>query len=82
MRRSTRLKNSSSNKMENMGKTAAQHFAEYNFSEVHRSLRVTPATEARFTNHVRTRNELIGALSEAPDTTVLGSPKHRAAAYP
>ena len=35
------------------------HFAYYNFRRIHRSLRVTPAMEAKITEHVWTIAELI-----------------------
>jgi hypothetical protein len=42
-------------------KTAARHFAYYNFCRVHSSLRVTPAMEAGITDHVWNLEALIGA---------------------
>ncbi len=37
-----------------------QHFAYYNFCRIHKSLRVTPATEAGITDHIWTPKELLG----------------------
>lgn len=61
MRRLTRLTNAFSKKWENMEKALALHFAYYNFCRVHQSLRVTPAMEAKITDHVWTLDELVGA---------------------
>jgi IS1 family transposase/transposase-like protein len=61
MRRLTRLTNAFSKKWENMEKALALHFAFYNFCRVHQSLRVTPAMEAKITDHVWSLDELIGA---------------------
>lgn len=61
MRRLTRLTNAFSKKWENMEKTLALHFAYYNFCRVHQTLRVTPAMEAKLTDHIWTLDELIGA---------------------
>jgi transposase-like protein/IS1 family transposase len=61
MRRLTRLTNGFSKKWENMEKALAIHFAYYNFCRVHQSLRVTPAMEAKITDHVWTLDELLGA---------------------
>lgn len=58
MRRLTRLTNAFSKKWVNMEKTLALHFAYYNFCHVHQSLRVTPAMEAKLTDHVWSLEEL------------------------
>jgi hypothetical protein len=50
MRRFTRLTNAFSKKVENLRAAVSLHFAHYNFVRVHRSLRVTPAMEARVTS--------------------------------
>ena len=47
MRRFTRLTNGFSKKMENHCHAIAIHFVYYNFVKVHKTLRVTPAMEAR-----------------------------------
>lgn len=49
MRRLTRLTNGFSKKWENLDRALALHFAYYNFSRVHKTLRVTPAMEAGIT---------------------------------
>lgn len=47
MRRFTRLTNGFSRKVENHCHTIALHFVYYNFCKVHKSLRITPAMEAK-----------------------------------
>ena len=52
MRRLTRLTNAFSKKVENLRAAVSLHFAHYNFVRVHRSLRVTPAMEARVSDRL------------------------------
>jgi IS1 family transposase len=59
IRRLTRLTNAFSKKLSNLQAAVALHFAYYNFCRTHRTLRVTPAMEARITDHVWTIAELI-----------------------
>jgi IS1 family transposase len=59
MRRFTRLTNGFSKKVENHKAAVALHFAHYNFVRVHRTLRVTPAMEARVTDRLWSLNELV-----------------------
>lgn len=47
MRRFTRLTNGFSKKVENHCHAIALHFVYYNFCKVHKTLRVTPAMEAK-----------------------------------
>jgi len=61
IRRFTRLTNAFSKKLLNLKMAVALHFAYYNFCRVHSSLRLTPAMEARITDHVWTIAELLGA---------------------
>lgn len=61
-RRFTRLTNAFSKKLENLKAQVALHFAHYNWFRIHQTLRVTPAMEARLTDHVWSLGEL---LSEA-----------------
>jgi hypothetical protein len=61
LRRLTRLTNGFSRKLENLKAAIALHFAYYNFCRVHSSLRVTPAMEARITDHVWSIVELLSA---------------------
>jgi len=60
MRRFTRLTNGFSKKVENLFYAVALHFMHYNFARVHKTLRVTPAMEAKVTDHVWTLEEIIG----------------------
>ena len=59
MRRLTRLTNGFSKKWANLHAALALHFAWYNFVRVHQTLRVTPAMEAKVTDHVWTLGELL-----------------------
>ena len=52
MRRFTRLTNAFSKKVENLYYAVALHFMYYNFCRIHQTLRVTPAMEAKVTDHV------------------------------
>ena len=62
MRRFTRLTNAFSKKVENHAHAIAIHFMHYNFSRIHKSLRVTPAMEAGVSDHVWELEEIIGLL--------------------
>ena len=62
MRRMTRLTNGFSKKMENQAHAVALHFMHYNFSRIHQTLRVTPAMEARISNHVWTLEEIANLI--------------------
>ncbi len=59
MRRLTRLINAFSKKLENLKAAVALHFAYYNFCRVHQSLRITPAMEARITEHIWPLDEVV-----------------------
>src|SRR5260370_33787206 len=60
-RRFTRLTNAFSKKWEKHWAAVARWFAFYNFCRVHGSLRVTPAMEAKITDHVWSVRELLEA---------------------
>jgi len=62
MRRFTRLTNAFSKKVENLFYAVALHFMYYNFCRVHQTLRVTPAMEAKVTDHVWTIEEVLNLL--------------------
>ena len=62
MRRFTRLTNGFSKKVENHAYAVAIHYMHYNFCRVHKSLRVTPAMEARVEDHVWTIEEMLDKL--------------------
>ena len=74
MRRFTRLTNAFSKKIENHGHAVSLYFMFYNFCRVHQTLRVTPAMEAKLTDHVWTVEELVALL---PKPTVSKSTKDR-----
>src|SRR5262249_61232932 len=59
MRRLTRLTNAFSKKLDNLKAAIALHFAYYNFARVHKTLRVTPAMEAKIADHVWSLSELL-----------------------
>lgn len=59
MRRFTRLTNAFSKKLSHLKAAVALHFAFYNFCRVHSSIRVTPAMEAKITDHVWAIDELL-----------------------
>ena len=64
MRRFTRLTNAFSKKLQNLQSAVALHFFHYNFMRIHQTLRVTPAMEAKLTNHVWEWSELLGMVNE------------------
>lgn len=59
MRRFTRLTNAFSKKIENHCYAIALHFVYYNFCKVHKTLRVTPAMEAKLTNKPMTIEDIV-----------------------
>ncbi|MGD0498294.1 MAG: IS1 family transposase [Bryobacteraceae bacterium] len=59
MRRMTRLTNAFSKKWENLWAAYCLWFAYYNFCRIHRTIRVTPAMEARIADHVWELAELL-----------------------
>jgi IS1 family transposase len=59
MRRFTRLTNAFSKKLENLKAAVALHFVHYNFIRIHKTLRVTPAIQAKITDHIWTWEELL-----------------------
>jgi IS1 family transposase len=62
MRRFTRLTNGFSKKVENLGYAVALYFTYYNFCRIHQTLRVTPAMEAKVSDHVWELDELVGLI--------------------
>jgi hypothetical protein len=62
MRRFTRLTNAHSKKIENHIHALAIYFMYYNFGRVHQTLRVTPAMEARISDHVWELREIVELL--------------------
>ncbi len=63
MRRFTRLTNGFNKKIENHIHAISLHYMYYNFGRIHKTLRVTPAMEAKVSDHVWSLEE-IAALSE------------------
>jgi IS1 family transposase len=59
MRRFTRLTNAFSKKVVNLFYAVSLHFMYYNFCRIHQTLRVTPAMEAKVTDHVWTIDEVL-----------------------
>ena len=64
MRRFTRLTNAFSKKIENLRAAVSLHFAHYNFVQVHRTLRITPAMEARVSDRLWSLDELVERTSQ------------------
>jgi IS1 family transposase len=63
MRRLTRLTNAFSKRVDNLRYSIAIHFMHYNFCRLHQTLRVTPAMEARVTDHVWTLGGVVSLLN-------------------
>ena len=59
LRRFTRLTNGFSKKLDNLKAMVDVFFVWYNFCRVHQTLRMTPAMEAGWTDHVWTVKELL-----------------------
>lgn len=59
IRRFTRLTNAFSKKLENLKAAVSLHFAHYNFMRIHSTLKVTPAMEAKITDHIWGWKELL-----------------------
>ena len=65
MKRFARLGNGFIKKLENHAAAVALHFMHYNFTRIHRTLRITPAMAAGVTNHVWRLEEIVGLLDAA-----------------
>jgi IS1 family transposase len=59
MRRFTRLTNGFSKKLEQHENSLALYFMHYNFARIHQTLRVTPAMEAKVSDHVWSLAEIV-----------------------
>ena len=57
-RRFTRLTNGFSKKAENHAHALAIYYMHYNFGRIHKTLRVTPAMEAKVSDHVWSLEEI------------------------
>ena len=64
MRRFTRLTNGFSKKIQNHIHMVALYTVFYNFTKVHKTLRVTPAMQAGLTDHVWSMEEIVRLLEE------------------
>lgn len=64
MRRFTRLTNDFSKKVDNLKHSIALHFMHYNFCRIHKSLRCTPAMEAKISTHVWEIGEIVDLLEQ------------------
>lgn len=62
MRRFTRLTNAFSKKIENHCYAIALHFVYYNFAKIHKTLRVTPAMEAKLTKKPMTIEDICSLI--------------------
>lgn len=59
MRRFTRLTNGFSKKVENLAHSVALHSMYYNFVRIHQTLRVSPAMEAKVTDHLWSLEDVV-----------------------
>lgn len=67
MRRFTRLTNAFGKKIENHCYAVALHFVYYNSCKIHKTLRVTPAMEAKLTKRPMTIEDIAALIpAEAP----------------
>jgi IS1 family transposase len=64
MRRFTRLTNAFSKKIENHIHMVALYTVFYNFTKIHKTLRVTPAMQAGLTDHVWSMEDVVRLLEE------------------
>ena len=62
MRRFTRLTNGFSKKVENHAHAISLHFMYYNFCRIHKTLRVTPAMEAKITDRLWDIEDIVKLL--------------------
>ncbi len=62
MRRFTRLTNGFSKKVENHAHAISLHFMYYNFARIHKTLRVTPAMEAKVTDRLWSIEDIAGLI--------------------
>jgi hypothetical protein len=63
VRRSARLTNAFSKKLENLEHNIAQYFMHYNFCRVQQMLRDTPATEAVISDQVWSLEEIVNLIN-------------------
>lgn len=70
MRRFTRLTNGFSKKLANHRAAVAIHFMHYNFCRIHKTIRVTPAMEAKIADHPWELEELVRLLETREKATI------------
>jgi hypothetical protein len=64
MRRFTRLTNAFSKKIEMHMHAVSLHFLHYNFARIHKTIKVTPAMQAKIADHVWTIEEICNLVIE------------------
>ena len=78
MRRFTRLTNAFSKKLDNHIHALALYFVFYNFTRIHKTLRVTPAMAAGITNRLWSLEDLVAKIDAmAPAAKMRGPYKKR-----
>ena len=78
MRRFTRLTNAFSKKLDNHIHALALYFVFYNFTRIHKTLRVSPAMAAGITDRLWSLNDVIAKIGElAPAPKARGPYKKR-----
>ena len=65
MRRFTRLTNAFSKKFENHMHMVALYTVFYNWTKIHKTLRVTPAMQAGLTDHVWSMSDVVAMIEES-----------------
>lgn len=76
MRRLTRLTNAFSKKIEMHMHAVSLHFMHYNFARIHKTLKVTPAMQAKIASHVWTIEAICNLVAE-PEAKKRGQYKRR-----
>lgn len=64
MRRFTRLTNGFSKKIENHSHALSLYFMYYNFVRIHKTLRVSPAMEAKVTHHLWSMEDIVNLIDK------------------
>ena len=77
MRRFTRLTNAFSKKIEMHMHAVSLHFIHYNFARIHKTIKVTPAMQAKIADRVWTIEEICNLVAE-PEAKKRGPYKARA----
>jgi len=77
MRRFTRLTNAFSKRVENHGHALALYFVHYNWMRIHKTLRVTPAMQAKLTDRLWSWEDILTAMDAAVPPKPRGPYKKR-----